>query len=187
MLPRDTTHLLTLGLAILMIASLSALILLQPAWAGTGGGTAPIGLGLKGTLDMGENDPSSPITVTLKEYSWSLSPLESPVTKSGTLNVAVAEGTKWTVAASANPSTWKLTKCAQGTSNYNLNVQYSQPLHVIAKREGGTIDLSEGGTITGTGSETINLDFVQVVTWDDHPLESGFEYKIDMTFTLSTN
>lgn len=126
------------------------------------------------------------VTINGDFSGWSLNPMESVSTKSGTISIDVpGAGNKWAVTVSSDSPTGQLTEYED--PQYVLNPKkITESLHVRADG-GNNVDLGVGGLlISGQGATTpILFSLEQQTSWHDQPLSSGRVYRMIITFTGS--
>jgi hypothetical protein len=110
----------------------------------------------------------------------------------GTLNVD-ASGPWTTSVKDANPLTsGRLTKYNDVTGTYDIGVRLDSPMVLSALSDGGgEVTLSTGdqeiisGAGTPEGGRDVRIEFKQPVGWNDPGLDTGYSYRLVVTFTGS--
>jgi hypothetical protein len=127
------------------------------------------------------------VTINWDFSGWSLNPMESVSTKSGTMDIDVPDaGNKWAVTVSSDSPTGQLTEY-EDPQYVPSPKKITESLHVRADG-GNNVDLGEQGLlISGQGSTTTPIPFFleQQTSWYDQPLPAGRVYRMIITFTGS--
>lgn len=111
--------------------------------------------------------------------------------RTGTLNVDATGSWELKVKNADSTTSGKMTKYNVGTATYDTGVKLASPMSILAAGGTGEKTLTTSdqvirtGGATGQGGQDVTITFRQPVSWSDPVLDSGYKYRIVVTFTGS--
>lgn len=137
------------------------------------------------TIDWDEIYITAPVDIS----GW---PLVQGITneRNETLNVDATGSWEVRMKDADSTTSGNMTKYNIRTGEYDTNVTLASPMDISA--DGGSEVTLTGdyqqictGSATAQGGQNINITFKQPVSWGDQILESGYRYRIVVTFSGS--